>query len=239
MSLFPRVFASEFAPMFRLMDDYASHVATRGWPGQTRSTTFRSWQPRFDVKESKDAYELQGELPGIEQNELNIEFTDAQTLSVRGRTERSREQSTNPYAAIEGQTQQQQPEQIAAAPAAAESSETASTTSSSNYHKATVEDEGGANADDASITTATEGIATPATEAPAEPEPQQQVAAQQAPTNTGKYWLSERSIGEFQRRFEFPSRIDQDAVKASLRNGILSIVVPKAAAPVNRRVNVQ
>jgi len=41
------------------------------------------------------------------------------------------------------------------------------------------------------------------------------------------YWMSERSVGEFKRSFSFPQRVDQDNVKASLKNGILSIVVPK------------
>ena len=45
-----------------------------------------------------------------------------------------------------------------------------------------------------------------------------------------KYWVSERSVGEFHRSFSFPGRVDQDGVKASLKNGVLSIVVPKLAA---------
>jgi len=43
----------------------------------------------------------------------------------------------------------------------------------------------------------------------------------------GKLWVSERSVGEFSRSFSFPERVDQDAVKASFKNGVLSIVVPK------------
>ena len=120
MSLFPRVFASEFAPVFRLMDDYASHVASRGSFGPSFPRALRSFQPRFDVKESKEAYELQGELPGIDQKDLNIEFTDANTLSIKGRTDRSREEGTRP-AAIEARPE---PAKIA------EGSDSASETSS-------------------------------------------------------------------------------------------------------------
>jgi hypothetical protein len=44
------------------------------------------------------------------------------------------------------------------------------------------------------------------------------------------YWVMERPVGEFHRSFTFPSKVDQDGVKASLRNGILSVLVPKAKA---------
>ena len=217
MSLFPRVFASEFAPVFRLMDDYASHVASRGSFGPSFPRALRSFQPRFDVKESKEAYELQGELPGIDQKDLNIEFTDANTLSIKGRTDRSREEGTRP-AAIEARPE---PAKIA------EGSDSASETSS--YHKASVEDEAtasGANPD-----------ATPA-ETPAT-EPTEKQVTQQSKPEGPTYWVSERSVGQFARSFSFPQRVDQDAVKASLRNGILSVVVPKASAPVSRRINIE
>ena len=42
-----------------------------------------------------------------------------------------------------------------------------------------------------------------------------------------KYWVSERSVGEFSRPFSFPTSVDIDRVKASLDNGILKVVVPK------------
>jgi HSP20 family molecular chaperone IbpA len=40
---------------------------------------------------------------------------------------------------------------------------------------------------------------------------------EQRSKDTAKYWVSERSIGEFSRSFNFPVHIDQGAVKASLR----------------------
>ncbi|KAF3903686.1 hypothetical protein AA313_de0208195 [Arthrobotrys entomopaga] len=42
-----------------------------------------------------------------------------------------------------------------------------------------------------------------------------------------KYWVRERYVGEFQRAFSFPQPVDHDAVKASLKDGILSVIVPK------------
>jgi HSP20 family molecular chaperone IbpA len=38
----------------------------------------KTFSPKFDVKEAADAYELHGELLGIKQEDIKIEFTDAQ-----------------------------------------------------------------------------------------------------------------------------------------------------------------
>ncbi|CAG8677519.1 7274_t:CDS:1, partial [Paraglomus occultum] len=42
------------------------------------------------------------------------------------------------------------------------------------------------------------------------------------------YWSNERQTGIFQRSFHFPGRIDSGNVKAKYKNGILSILIPKA-----------
>ncbi|KAK3617278.1 hypothetical protein LTR56_025402 [Elasticomyces elasticus] len=191
MSLFPRFITNEpsFGPMFRLMDDYAQH-------------------PKFDVTESKDNYELRGELPGIEQKDIDIEFTDAQTLVIKGQTEQVREEGQRPGALIKGQAEQ--------------SMITEGGEETAKHHQPTVEDENGPKETEQS---------TESTE----------VSQQQAPAATpqSKYWVREMSRGSFSRSFAFPSRVDHDAVKASMKNGILSIVVPKAAAPQSRRINIE
>ncbi|PUU82996.1 HSP20-like chaperone [Tuber borchii] len=56
-------------------------------PGPSRRTTF---SPNFDVRETESAYILEGELPGFhDKSKLNIEFTDPQTLFIKGRLEKS------------------------------------------------------------------------------------------------------------------------------------------------------
>lgn len=214
MAFFPRYIQSEFAPMFRLLDDYAQHAQqgrSEGFKNGFRS--LQSFTPKFDVKESEDKYELAGELPGIEQKNVEINFTDANTLQIKGRVENHREEGTRPAGLVEGQSQQSKLTQG--------EGEGESETSSS-YQKASVEDE--------STTAASTSEATPQeSEAP----------VVQNKADTSKYWVSERSVGEFARTFSFPSRIDQDNVKAGLKNGILSIVVPKAAAPQNKRINIE
>jgi len=51
-----------------------------------------------------------------------------------------------------------------------------------------------------------------------------------------KYWLRERRVGEFSRSFSFPSPVDQDAISAVFKDGILSLTVPKAKKPQPRRI---
>lgn len=170
MSLFRTSFpgSGDFAPLFRLLDDYDNHRT-----GRQQSPALRSFAPRFDVRETSDAYHLDGELPGIAQKDINIEFTEPQTLIVKGRTERE-------YTTSEPQTE-------------------------TEGEKAEGEDQ----------------VATTKT------KPQH------------RYWASERSVGEFQRTFSFPSRVDQDAVKASLKNGILSVLVPKATAAATKKITIE
>ncbi|CAK3907475.1 Hypothetical predicted protein [Lecanosticta acicola] len=215
MSLIPRYIEQEFAPardLFRLFDDYASHVQSRGGNGLVPAGAFkqlRTFTPKFDVKETKDSYELHGELPGIEQKNIHIEFTDAQTLTIKGRTEHTREEGTRPSGRIEGGKQGQITEGD----------------SNGNYHKPSVEDE------QAQMSGGNPG---------AQKEGQTQVQkSEEQKKDEGRYWVSERSVGEFVRTFSFPTRVDQEKVKASLKDGILSIVVPKAQAPTSKRINIE
>lgn len=73
MSLFRTSFPSsgDFTPLFRLLDDYDIHRTGR----QSSQSSMRSFSPRFDVRETGEGYHLDGELPGIAQNDIDIEFT--------------------------------------------------------------------------------------------------------------------------------------------------------------------
>jgi HSP20 family protein len=196
MSLFPR-FTQEFAPIFRLFDEY-DRQAFRDIDQQFKSV--RSFTPKFDVKETQEGYELHGELPGIEQKDINIEWTDNNTLSISGRHENVREEGQRPQNFIENGDEQRKLE-----------------------HQPTVEDEPAGTANKETQVT----------------QKSQQDVSKQEDSFKPKYWVSERSVGEFHRSFAFPARVDQDAVKASLKNGILSIVIPKAQAPQSRKINIE
>ncbi|TVY94346.1 30 kDa heat shock protein [Lachnellula willkommii] len=176
--------------------------------GNTTGTALKSFQPKFDVKEVESGYELHGELPGIDQKNVEIEFVDPQTLSIRGHVERSYESGEAP----------------AASSGAIKEAGENNSHSHSNSHKATVEDDA-------------KEPATPPSETSKEVQhSSQQQSREQAPAS--RYWVSERSIGSFSRTFSFPVRVDQDHVKASMKDGILSIVVPKTNEKGSRKITI-
>lgn len=67
---------------------------------------------------------------------------------------------------------------------------------------------------------------------------QQQQQRSQPKKPKYKYWLSERSVGEFSRVFQFPGRVERDGVTAALDNGILTVKVPKAKKIESRRIDI-
>ncbi|KAM3445163.1 hypothetical protein NHJ13734_000687 [Beauveria thailandica] len=221
-SFFPRTIynnEASFTPLFRLLDEFDTYSRqsqpTSGKQQQTQQQQqhFRKagpvchWQPKFDVRETADAYELHGELPGLNKNDVSVEFTEPQTLVVRGKVERTYTAGTSPN---NNNNNNQKAVEAAAEEAAPAPS-----------HKATVSDE-----DDASIQEENGSeVASEPSNTVARNNSNTTVAA---PTDKAKYWLTERSIGEFARSFSFPSRVDQNGVTAGFQDGILSITVPKA-----------
>ena len=190
MSLFSRMpssfgpYRSEMGPFFNLFNDTFSELQ------KLSDNASRTFAPKFDVKEVTDKYILEGELPGIDQKDVVVEFADQQTITIKGRTESYREDGNQPTDETEvNATGNDQPTQQAAAP----STEIAAVGS-------------------------------------------KEVTQRQA-QNT--YWVSERSVGEFARSFSFPNPVDSENVKASMKNGILSITVPKLQkAKAQRRVQI-
>lgn len=208
---FPRIVNSDFAPVWRLLDDYANQVVSARHADSPLQSSFN---PRFDVKEVQAAYELKGELPGVEQKNIEIEFPDQQTIVIKGATGYSREE-TSP------------------AETEAESEETASVQS----HQATVEDEpeliDAAEAESTADTPQQTPAETPVTQAV---QPAQKSTP---PSSTSKYWLSERYTGSFQRTFTFPAPVDTENAKAKLRNGVLEVTIPKIQKAGIRRINIE
>ena len=52
------------------------------------------------------------------------------------------------------------------------------------------------------------------------------------------YHVRERYLGSFVRRFKLPSNVDAGNVEAGLENGVLSILLPKAAEAKARQIEV-
>lgn len=174
-------------------------------PQQTGRTTgqraVRGFQPKFDLFETKESYELYGELPGIDQKDISVEFIDPTSLVIKGHVERA-------YA---GPGQAQPQGRI-----------TGDVSDQHQSHKATVEDdpqEGG--------------------QAQQQQVSKQNQQGQQSQQSRHKFWIMERNVGDFSRIFTFPTRVDQDSVKASFKNGILILSVPKAAAHQSKKITIE
>ena len=54
----------------------------------------------------------------------------------------------------------------------------------------------------------------------------------------GNYQRMERSYGTFYRIFTLPTSVDQDSVKASFKNGVLEITIPKSESSRPEQINV-
>jgi len=242
-----------FNDLFRMMDDFAATARTFDHftaPARLHAVT-PTFQPRFDIREQNGVYELRGELPGVKTENLEVEFTDAQTLVIRGKTEQESTRGNVPSApqpaAVEAAIEPTPAEAVNTV--ATDNSDTVSVGSNTSYQKPTVEDEDAA-AEVQSIASSAPGQATPAESVAEEQTPitetqtVQATATQQPQPSTqqqqpeSRYWVSERSVGSFQRVFQFPTRVDHDNIKASLKDGLLSITIPKAQAPGVKRINV-
>jgi len=212
---FPRI--QEFSPIFRIAEELERASRQESMRCSPPSYNTQSFTPRFDVKEVDGAYELNGELPGIEQSDVNIEWVDDTTISVSGTTKRHVE-TTNSSGATEAK---EATSDVAAADEWTDVSE------HQNYQKPSVEDDGAEKNDSEKSESSQDVTKT---------EPEKTTAQPAAPKS--RYWVSERSYGSFRRTFKFPVRVEHDAVKASLKNGVLSVVVPKAKPREPRQVTI-
>lgn len=194
---------SGLSPLFFLNDyETPNQYKSRQCPKSFQSSKIQApstFAPAFDVREFTNAYRLDGELPGVDQSNIEIEFTDPHTLVIKGHTDREDNND--------------------------DSNDASSSRSSSpaGWHPATVEDE------DAESTSSADTAAS---------NTASNTASHPAKKDQPHFWTKERSIGDFQRTFSFTARVDQDSVRASLKNGVLSVVVPKEATPTPKKIRI-
>ncbi|KAL2118694.1 hypothetical protein VTJ04DRAFT_8354 [Mycothermus thermophilus] len=169
-----------FSSLFRLLDDF-DRYASQQLNQTTGSVT--SFSPKFDVAEHEKEYVLQGELPGVPPQNVEIEFTDEQTLVVRGHHERTHTEGDQSL--LEAPQEQKKIEG---------KKDKAATNGKPGEEKET--------------------------------------------KSTPRYWLSERSYGEFSRVFSFPSAVDQDNVQAKFKDGVLEIRVPKTQRRGTKKITI-
>ncbi|KAK8050481.1 HSP20-like chaperone [Apiospora phragmitis] len=211
-------FRPNFSGLFRLIDDFDKYSSqNEGATSRLGRHSIPTFTPKFDLKETDAAYELHGELPGIEKKNVHIEFTDPQSIVIRGKVERTHTEGNPPAGLLEGSGNNM-------SGAITEGGEKNNGEARRNSHQPTVED------DPAETSSSSGGGEKITTVAKSE---QQKPAAPKA-----KYWVSERSIGEFSRTFNFPTRVETEEVQASLNNGILALTVPKAKKHESRRITI-
>lgn len=221
MPFFPQAYLPTEAALFQLLSelDQPQQKQQQQHPCVRRVHRPQTFTPRFDVTETNEAYELYGEVPGLEQADLDIQFQDAQTFVIKGKTER---RLNNSATLTTTATPAQEFEQAAQADA--------ETSSQKSGHSATVEDDYD-EADTPLVTPATTSTAPTAAEKGKQPESAAASSSNAAPVTEGprpRYWVAERKVGEFARSFTFEQRIEQDFVTAGLKNGVLTVVVPKS-----------
>ncbi|KAJ6019718.1 hypothetical protein N7522_001785 [Penicillium canescens] len=127
----------------KLLDDYDRLLTSR--------SGIREWaySPSFDIRETDDAYHLEGELPGVQPSDIDVEFEDSHRVNVKGHNSR------------------------------------------------------------------------------------------ESCSNDPSWWVCERSVGEFRRTFNFPIAIDQENTRAQLKDGVLSITIPKSGSgPISKKVHI-
>jgi len=222
----------DIAPLFSALEDSLAQLeqARR----QTRKHFKRPFNPKFDVKEVQGAYSVEGELPGFDAKDISIEFLDdGHTLQIKGQKVHESRQPNS----LEG-AQSEAPKAVEPVPAVEQPTNTSETSSVKSHH-ATVEDEVEEGSEQPANTSAVAEQSQPAQESVAESSSNATGQPQQQEQPDTKHWIKERYTGSFTRSFQFPSKVDQEAVKASLKDGVLAITLPFARKPESRRVQIE
>ncbi|CAG1968424.1 unnamed protein product [Fusarium graminearum] len=180
--------------------------------------TTRPWEPRFEAHETEDSFVLYGELPGLNKENVTVEFPEPRKLVVSGKVERFTD-APKPAETTAEQT----------APAPAVESDNEDTQSRSSY-QATVEDDVDDEFEVLSHTSQkSETVSQPQPETPSQKAAEKQPEQPEEPRRAGY-------TKEFSRYFTFPTYINHEAVTAELKDGLLTITIPKAVPQSHRIV---
>jgi HSP20 family molecular chaperone IbpA len=224
------------SPLYRLLSDVDRF--SRRTPEVCyvyRAAAPKPWQPRFDAQETANVFLIRGELPGLTKENITIDFPEPQKMVIRGRLVEG-SQDPAPQAAAQPELAQPEPE-VPAAPTSP-----VSETSSRKSYQATVEDSD-ENDDFDVVSNCSEqekeqekpqqpAAAPVKPQAQAQAKPTQQPQPQPQPQPQHK----QRVVREFTRTYTFPSPVNYDATTADLKDGLLTVVVPKPQKPEPRRI---
>ena len=57
-------------------------------------------------------------------------------------------------------------------------------------------------------------------------------------TEGNKIWSEERSVGEFHRIFQLPSKLSQEGIKADMKDGVLTLEIPKSTENGSKKISI-
>jgi len=205
----------DFSPILNYLDEFDRHFSSR-------HRFVNCFIPRFDLEEDAHNYYLYGDLPGATIESMSIEAHSNNTLAISGKTTRSGPplppQAEGPESTGEGadfvkvnvedhEHKDQAGPSSAAAPPVVQEPEKVHTGVKPYYPPPPTQAQQGHHHDRHGTSSNDQQV-------------------QNLP-NGHRVLLSERLVGDFHRTFAFPSPVVEEGVKASLENGVLSLVVPK------------
>lgn len=209
--------------LIRLLDD--DETPKDGSPGLS-SPSGSSSSRKFDIKECKNAYELRAEVPGLEQKNIEIEFMDAKTLVIKGSLAKVEDTKPNEDEDNEGPADSEVP--------------------------ATIEDKADDKSDGNSDSSSSASAASSSNQTTVEEWPEEEPGTEIAKKGKGygtivkqneesfnKYLIRECSTEKFKRTFTFLHKVDRNGAKASLKNGILTVMVPKQVKKGSERKKIE
>jgi len=221
----------------------------------------RALRAKFAVIPNEQGWQVDAEVTGFTQENISIEVTDENTLKVAGNTEWRSEPQAQPEAEAVPTPEEIAEESVVQTPdnrmdgvalnepetetEPARSATPDSDTQSHRSYQATVEDDfedlGAETSNPSESSTpeepkgkekAVEESRNAETAVTQQPQPEVPVPQQQNQVQQEE----PRPQGSFERTFKFPERIDANSVRASFKDGVLHIAVPRAQIQQVRRI---
>jgi HSP20 family protein len=94
----PRSSSGQFLDPFRMLDEFFRWDPSRGGDGW--AMTPAEFVPNFEVKETKDAYVVRADLPGVSEKDVEISVT-GNVIQISGRREQESRQEDERFFAME------------------------------------------------------------------------------------------------------------------------------------------
>ena len=66
------------------------------YPFEKQEISTKTWAPRVDIFDTKDAFIIKAELPGIDKNDIKVDV-DGRVLTLRGERKTENEENANAY----------------------------------------------------------------------------------------------------------------------------------------------